>query len=334
MIPVVVIADTGVDDAGALLWAATSDDIELVAVIGTFGNCAAPQAARNSLAVLEAAGSRAPVHLGATGPIGPALPSPPVAMLMGADGLADCGVADPTGAVAGGDGAERLVALARQRPQELTVLSLAPLTTLAQALAVEPDLPNLLGRLVVMGGAVEVGGNTSGVAEANFANDPDAAAAVIDAFGTTGSATPTLVPLDVTARATITDDELDSLRASAPPGAELVERVWAKAWPVLSAETGGAGAAIHDLTAALALADPALFGWETLPLAVDCAGGPAWGMTVADRRVRLLANLDADMRAIAEQVLGAAPSRWSIAMSVDVPDYRRAVRAWLEQEHP
>jgi purine nucleosidase len=332
MTPVVVIADTGVDDAGALLWAATSGNFELVAVIGTFGNCAASQAARNSLAVLEAAGVDVPVYVGATEASGPALPAPPVAVLMGADGLADCGVADPSGAVAGDNGAARLVELARQRPGELTVLSLAPLTTLAQALALEPDLPSLLRQVVVMGGAIEVGGYTSAVAEPNIANDPNAAAAVVAAFGTAAGALPMLVPLDVTAQATISDAELEALAASALAGAEVVERVWAKAWPVLSAETGGAGAAIHDLTAALALGSPELFEWETLPLAVDCAGGPAWGMTVADRRVRLLANLDPDMRAMAEEMLGAGPSRWSIAMSVDVPAYRRAVRVWLEQE--
>ena len=44
--------DTGTDDAGALLLAATWPDFEVVAATATWGNCSRDQAAANTLAVL------------------------------------------------------------------------------------------------------------------------------------------------------------------------------------------------------------------------------------------------------------------------------------------
>jgi pyrimidine-specific ribonucleoside hydrolase len=64
-IPVVLDVDTGTDDAAALLWAATDPAIELVAAMATWGNTTVEQAARNTRAVLNAAGrTDVPVFVG------------------------------------------------------------------------------------------------------------------------------------------------------------------------------------------------------------------------------------------------------------------------------
>lgn len=49
-------ADTGIDDALALLFACASSNADLVGVTCTSGNVEAHQVARNTLAVLELAG--------------------------------------------------------------------------------------------------------------------------------------------------------------------------------------------------------------------------------------------------------------------------------------
>src|SRR3989442_158833 len=80
------------------------------------------------------------------------------------------------------------------------------------ALTIEPALPSLLADVVVMGGAIAVGGNVTGAAEANIGHDPLAAAAVVAAFGAPGALAsghlPRLVPLDATLAAPLTAAEL------------------------------------------------------------------------------------------------------------------------------
>ena len=76
-----------------------------------------------------------------------------------------------------------LLRLTRERPGELTLVALGPLTNLALALRLDPDLPRRVARLVVMGGAVTGHGNTGKVpAEFNIGFDPEAAHVVFEAF--------------------------------------------------------------------------------------------------------------------------------------------------------
>ena len=70
----------------------------------------------------------------------------------------------------------------RTHPGEIIGLVTGPLTNLALAVRLEPELPRLLKRLVVMGGTFDYKGNTTPVSEWNIAVDPDAAKLVFDAF--------------------------------------------------------------------------------------------------------------------------------------------------------
>ncbi|MCX8025401.1 MAG: nucleoside hydrolase, partial [Thermanaerothrix sp.] len=63
----------------------------------------------------------------------------------------------------------------------ITLVTLGPLTNLALALALHPDLPKYVARLIIMGGTSEARGNASAVAEFNFFADPEAAARVLRA---------------------------------------------------------------------------------------------------------------------------------------------------------
>lgn len=62
---------------------------------------------------------------------------------------------------------------------KLTILAIGPLTNLAIALRLRPDLESKIGTLVMMGGAVHVPGNANKTAEFNFWFDPEAAQAVL-----------------------------------------------------------------------------------------------------------------------------------------------------------
>ena len=59
--------------------------------------------------------------------------------------------------------ADYIVDQARSHPGEITLVAVGPLTNLALALEKEPDLPNMVKQLVVMGGTVDEPGNVTPV---------------------------------------------------------------------------------------------------------------------------------------------------------------------------
>ena len=93
--------DTGIDDALALAYLVSFDDVEILGVIGTYGNVSADTAVRNTAYVLERLGFRdVPVMCGSTRPSWAAafIPDAGCAQFHGTDGLggfgssADCAV--------------------------------------------------------------------------------------------------------------------------------------------------------------------------------------------------------------------------------------------------
>jgi len=320
---VILDVDTGTDDAGALWCAATHRSFDLVAALSGWGNTTRAHTVRNTLAVLRAAGSDAPVHEGLDAPSGPAPTTHGAELVMAGDGLGGVGVEPPAGATASTEPApEALVRMASEHPGDLTLVALAPLTTVDAALTLEPRLPSLLRSTVVMGGAIAVSGNVTAVAEANIGHDPGAAARVIEAFGAPGALAggepPMLVPLDATLRSPLTEPILEEVERSPLPGAALIHRVWSAIWETGLIELGEDGEGCwpcHDLTALWALVDHGALRWFTGPLAVDTGRSAAWGATVLDRRGRFATD-------------GAGT--WSVAFGVDHQRYLAGVRAWLQ----
>ena len=337
--PIVLVVDTGTDDAGALIWAATSPGIELVGVVADWGNTDVETTVANTLAVLHAAGrDDVPVYRGAgKGAAGPTPARFDAGIVMGTDGLNGVELPPPSRGVEPMPGEEALVELPRQRPGELTLVAVSPFTPVAAALAIEPALPSLYRGVVVMGGAIAEGGNLGAVAEANVGNDPEAARAVIDAFGApdalAGDGPPLLVPLDATHVGTITRSEVETAADSRLNGAAALHEIWEACWEFSSLEMGD-GLPVHDLLAAWCVVDPAVCTWESMPVAVDAAGGAAWGMTVGDRRLAMIeaAQMPEDRRAAIIDMLGFAEARWSVAMGADVERFRSGIRSWLAGE--
>src|SRR3954470_22425161 len=78
------------------------------------------------------------------------------------------------------DGAvEFLIAEIEKNPGEVTILALGPMTNIALALRMKPEIETKIKRIVFMGGNVRVPGNSSPSAEFNFWFDPEAARIVL-----------------------------------------------------------------------------------------------------------------------------------------------------------
>ncbi|AMM18858.1 hypothetical protein AX769_00260 [Frondihabitans sp. PAMC 28766] len=193
LVPFYFDCDTGIDDSLALALLLAEPSIDVLGIGTVSGNIDSTSAARNTLALLALAGrSDIPVAIGAQDPLTREYDGY-VPHIHGKNGIGDVEIPDSTVAAADGTAARMLVALAHAHPGRLQVVAVGPLTNLALALQLEPELPSLVAGVTIMGGAFWVPGNVSPVAEANVFNDADAAAVVVKAGWPL-----TLVPLDVT----------------------------------------------------------------------------------------------------------------------------------------
>jgi purine nucleosidase len=159
-----------------------SPECELVAVTCTAGNVSARQVAENTRAVLELAGRPdVEVAMGRETPlVRPLITTPET---HGPHGIGYAELPPAAMPLSPRYSPDLIVEEARRRPGELTLVTLAPLTNVALALQIEPELPRLLMRVVIMGGAYRVSGNTAPTTEWNVSCDPEAAAIVFAAFG-------------------------------------------------------------------------------------------------------------------------------------------------------
>ncbi|MGI8553286.1 MAG: nucleoside hydrolase [Dehalococcoidia bacterium] len=169
----VIDTDTGTDDAVALLMALRRPDVLVEAITTVAGNVEVEHCLRNVHYVLELCGQDLPVYRGADRPLVRRLNT--AAHVHGSDGLGDIGLRPRMVQVEPETAAAALVDLIRSNPGELTLVTLAPLTNIALALALAPEICGLVRRVVMMGGAANTMGNATPAAEFNIWCDPEAA---------------------------------------------------------------------------------------------------------------------------------------------------------------
>ncbi len=202
MTRIIIDTDPGTDDAIALIAALNSPELDVAALTAVTGNTSLQNAARNALGLLAfMSRSDIPVHLGADtplvgefelgenyhGPGGMTVPLP-----------------DPEAAPNPLPAERYLCDAARDSDDDLTIIALGPLTNVALAIRRDPDAMSQVREILVMGGAVEVGGNVTPYAEFNIYDDPHAANVVFD------SGIPvTLIGLDVCERVAFGLSETD-----------------------------------------------------------------------------------------------------------------------------
>jgi len=75
--------------------------------------------------------------------------------------------------------AQFIIDSVKRNPHEVTLLSVGPLTNIALAIRTAPEIVPLIKRIVYMGGAIEIPGNTTPAAEFNWWFDPEAARIVL-----------------------------------------------------------------------------------------------------------------------------------------------------------
>lgn len=278
--------DTGIDDAMALAYLLASEQVQLLGVGTVSGNISAEVGAKNTLDLLALAGrSDIPVALGAHDFL--AAPFTGGAThVHGDNGIGGVVLPASTSEPVEESAAEMIVRLAHECAGELHLLAIGPLTNLALALQLEPNLPALVASVTVMGGAALVPGNVTRVAEANIHNDPEAAAIVLGAEWFV-----TLVPLDATMESLIEATDRDILEASDLPVAKAIGAMLDTYFDFYVGSFGRRTSALHDpLAAAIAVGDVRLGVAPVVHVEVDTTNGPGRGQTICELRGRFLGH--------------------------------------------
>ncbi len=174
--------------------------------------------------------------------------------------------------------AERIVRAARE-VAGLEVVAVGPMTNLARALALDPELPHRLGGITLMGGHVR----EARIGELlcppgidyNLCSDPEAAVAVLGC-----GCSITLVTADVTLSTWLREADLACLESGGAVGRALAEqvRIWAPAQREIFTGLGGTldednVAFLHDPLTVLALIDEAALHFESLRILATVEGG-------------------------------------------------------------
>lgn len=175
-----------------------------------------------------------------------------------------------------------LISEIERRPGEVTILALGPMTNIALALRMKPEIETKIKRIVFMGGNVRVAGNASPSAEFNFWFDPEAARIVLR------SRIPQKVmfALDICNTAPIRKPQFDQIVAVRTPITELFGEDLGNRYPAFHTHPNET-AYMWDSLAAAYLLDPGFVTHsETRYLDVLTAWGKFYGSTVPlDRRV-------------------------------------------------
>lgn len=275
--PILLDCDPGHDDAIALMLALASPEVELVGVTTVCGNQTLDKTTVNALRVLELLGrTDIPVHAGAAVPLVRELHTAPD--VHGDSGLDGPDLPQPSTKPGDQHAVDFLADQIRGRDGKVTLVPTGPLTNVALLLARHPDArPE---RVVLMGGSIGEG-NTTPAAEFNIYVDPEAAQRVFES-----GLDVTMIGLDVTHRALITDEHRERLRGAGKAGkvaAELLDfyaRFHKQRYPDLP------GAPLHDPVCIAHVAQPGLVETKDAFIAVDCGWEQGRGRTNVDWRGR------------------------------------------------
>jgi len=184
---IIIDTDPGHDDAMAIMLAVKSDVFNIMAITTVSGNSTIENTTRNARFILQVLGTEdITVYSGAEKPLKQDLIQAVVHGKSGLEGI------DPTNsAKLTNNAVEKIISIIKENPEEVTIVTLGPLTNIASAIQKDPSTMKKVKEIVTMGGAINVAGNKNRVAEFNVFVDPDAAKIVFDF-----PVKKTLVPLD------------------------------------------------------------------------------------------------------------------------------------------
>ncbi|WML40196.1 nucleoside hydrolase [Neobacillus sp. OS1-2] len=277
---VLLIADPGIDDSFAIMYALLHPQINIVGIVSGYGNTPKEKSVKNT-AYLVTLGNREdiPIIAGAAGP----LLGEPIQYYPEIHGKEGLGPIKPPETIKNSNVYDfnKILEIVKQYKGNLVIVSVGRLTELALMFILYGN--NALQDVTafyIMGGAFLVPGNITAEAEANFYVDPIAANTVMEKAHNIY-----LHPLNITNKAIISPDLINFLSENSPtsfkplikPAFDYYYKAYQKNVP------GIQGAPMHDVVPLMALTDPLLVKYIPRRVRVEEFGN-AKGKSIADFR--------------------------------------------------
>ena len=269
--------DTASDDAVALIMALRAPGVRVAAITTVAGNVGVEQATRNALYTVELCGADVPVYAGAAKPL--LREHQNAAWFHGSDGFGEHNYPRPRRSAGELHAVDAIIETIEANPG-LVIVTLAPLTNLALALARKPAIAANVGRCVVMGGAPCCEGNVTPAAEYNVWVDPEAAQIVMRSG----------LPIELVGwhlsrgEAVVRDDDIAHIQTFKNKVAHFAIECNSHARRAYKLQTGEDGISLPDPVAMCIALDPSV-GTESSfhYVDVETRSELTRGMTVVDR---------------------------------------------------
>lgn len=278
-LPVIFDCDPGIDDTIALLGAFVSPELDILAITPVCGNQPLDKTLRNALQICELGGRpEIPVHPGCHRPL---CREPIHGQFHGSTGLGNTVLPEPRKQAEPTSAVECLIdhlgRAARGAAPKVTLCCLGPLTNVAMALRMAPEIAGGIARIVMMGGAFREPGNRSMTSEFNMLADPHAARIVFSA-----GLPMTVLGLDATHQVMLLPEHVNAFARSSGPISRTVAELMAF-WDRNDARRyGSRGGPLHDPLVTVWLLRPDLFQSSPARVFVETESPLCLGQTVAD----------------------------------------------------
>ena len=295
---IIIDCDPGQDDAVMLLLAlACPDELDILGITTVAGNVPLNLTQRNARIICELAGvTDIPVFAGCDRPIRRKLIT--AENVHGKTGIDGVGIYEPTLPIQNQHAVEFIIqTLMAADDDSVTLVPIGPLTNIGKAIDRQPDILPKIREIVLMGGAMREGGNTTPCAEFNILVDPDAAKIVMQCTRPI-----TIVPLDVTHQALVTRERIELFRGLNSTKGDAIVSMMEFFNRFDSEKYGFQGAPLHDPCTIAYLLKPALFKGKMCNVEVETEseltlGHTAvdfWAVTEREKNVNWLYEVDAN----------------------------------------
>tara|TARA_Y100000022_G_C13224507_1_gene364145 strand:- start:81 stop:1073 length:993 start_codon:yes stop_codon:yes gene_type:complete len=293
----IIDADTGSDDAVAIMMALRDPRVEVLGVTVVSGNVPLKQGVINTLSTAELCDVEVKVFAGADKPltreyrelytledfqahVQTLSPDSITAQCVhGVDGMGDIGIEPKNKKHEEEDAVEYLINSFNNNPNEITLVTLGPLTNIAKAIQKDSSIVDKIEHCYVMGGTSDGTGNVSAAAEYNIWVDPEAAQIVFNS-----ELAITMVGWDNSYKyAMLRDKEINDLKSLNTKYADFCVDIQKTLIELTYASYGFYGFDLPDpITMAIALDNDIILESQQLHVLVDVRDGITRGQTIVD----------------------------------------------------
>jgi len=296
--PIIIDCDPGQDDAVMLLLAMASPaDLNILGICTVAGNVPLDLTQRNARIMCDLAGrDDVPVYAGCAKPMVRELFT--AENVHGKTGIDGVEIYQPSVPLQEQHAVDFIVeTLLSAQHDSITLVPIGPLTNIAQAIRQDPAILPKIHEIVLMGGALREGGNSTTSAEFNIFVDPHAAEIVM------GCGRPlTIAPLDVSHQVLVTRDCIQRIQALNSRAARAAAGMLGYFNRFDTHKYGTEGAPLHDPCTIAWLLQPDLFRGKLCnveietesPLTMGHTAVDFWGVTDRPRNANWLYEVDAD----------------------------------------